>query len=120
MRDSVLIFVNRRKAGARALVLLGLILSVAKSVVAEDAPALFPILQNGKFGYINASGDIVIAPQFLRNGLQDGRHFQEGRQAVWVGDKAGYIDASGKMVIAPQFSLAQAFSEGLAAVRPTA
>lgn len=119
MRDSVLMFVNPRKAGARALVLLGLIFSVARSVAAEDAPALFPIRQNGKFGYINATGEIVIAPQFLRNGLQDGRHFQEGLQAVWVGDKAGYIDASGKMVIAPQFGLAQAFSEGLAAVRPT-
>ena len=119
MRDSVFMFVNRRKAGACALVLLGLILSVAKSAAAEDALALFPIRQNGKFGYVNVAGEIVIAPQFLRDGLQDGKHFQEGMQAVWVGDKAGYIDASGKMVIAPQFSLAQAFSEGLAAVRPT-
>lgn len=117
MRDSMLMFLNRRKAAARALVLLGLILSVARSVAAEDAPALFPIRQNGKFGYINATGEIVIAPQFLRDGFEGGRHFLEGLQPVWVGDKSGYVNASGKMVIEPKFGQAQAFSEGLAAVR---
>ena len=84
---------------------------------AEDVPALFPIRQNGKFGYINAAGEIVIAPQFLRDGVEGGRHFLEGLQPVWVGEKTGYVNASGKMVIEPKFGLAQTFSEGLAAVR---
>lgn len=78
---------------------------------------LFPIRQNGKFGYINTTGNIVIAPQFSRGDFDESRHFAEGLQPVWVGDKAGYMNASGKMVIETKFSLARAFSEGLAAVR---
>ena len=94
-----------------------LILIGAAVVQADDPPALFPIRQNGNFGYINAAGEIVIAPRFLRVGLEARKHFVEDLEAVWVDDKAGYIDASGKILIAPQFGQAQSFSEGLAAVR---
>lgn len=73
----------------RGALLFILISSVAMSLAAEDAPALFPIRQNGKFGYINAAGEVVIAPQFTRDGFEGGRHFLEGVQPVWVGDKTG-------------------------------
>ncbi len=100
-----------------ALVMFGLIFNTAGMLRAEDAPALFLIRQNGKYGYINAVGKVVIEPRFQRGEVQDGRHFQASLQAVWVNGKAGYIDASGKMVIAPQFDLARPFSEGLAPAR---
>ncbi|HEX8296079.1 MAG TPA: WG repeat-containing protein [Chthoniobacteraceae bacterium] len=112
MRNSVLIFLKRRKTAARALFLFALSLSVAKSVAAEDALALFPIRQNGKFGYINAAGEVVIAPQFLRNGFEGAKPFAEGLQPVWVGEETGYVNASGKMVIEPKFGQAQAFPKG--------
>jgi hypothetical protein len=40
--------------------------------------------------------------------------------STWGGTKFGYVDRSGKMVIAPLFAQVQPFSEGLAAVQPTA
>ena len=117
MQLSVLMFILRKKIPTSVFAFVGLTLSAASVLRAEDAAALFPIRQNGKFGYINAAGEIVIAPKFLRDGFEGGRCFVEGLQAVSVGDKAGYIDASGKVAIEPKFGLAQAFSEGLAAVR---
>ncbi len=79
----------------------------------SDLPGCFP--QGGKFGYIDKSGTVVIAPQFFV--AQD---FAEGLAAVRVEEapdsKYGYIDRTGNMVIAPRFRQAYSFSEGLAAV----
>jgi hypothetical protein len=66
---------------------------------------------DGKYGYINKTGSIVIKPQFMY-----ADNFSEGLAAVSENDKYGYIDTSGAMVIQPQFHTANAFSEGLAAV----
>ena len=128
---------------------------------------LFPISMNGKWGYIDRSGRVVIKPQFdsarfFREGRarinewgegpngfpmgasggkktsgyidKTGRivislpanyrkyDFYEGlatvcrqvRDSVW---KCGFIDVSGRTVIGFQFDEAEAFSQGLAAVR---
>ena len=117
MHISVFTFRLLKKVRISAFTFVVLLLSAAGTLRAEDTPALFPIRQNGKFGYINAAGEIVIAPRFLRDGFEGNRRFAEGLQAVWVGEKAGYVDASGKMVIEPQFNLVQAFSDGFAAAR---
>jgi hypothetical protein len=83
----------------------------------SDSPGCFP--QGGKFGYIDKTGKVVIAPQFFV--AQD---FAEGRAAVRVEEtkdsKFGYIDRTGHMVIEPRFNQAEAFSEGLAAVETSA
>ena len=74
---------------------------------------LFPIVENGKWGYMDARGRVAILPQF---GWADS--FSEGLAAVRIGDKRtgkwGYIDKTGKLVINPQFDKVGAFSEGLA------
>ena len=77
------------------------------------ANVLLPVVQNGKWGYINRSGEVVIAPQF---NLAYG--FSEGLAAVLTRDGWGYIDATGRMVIAPNrgFFNPGSFSEGLAPV----
>jgi hypothetical protein len=79
----------------------------------QDLPGCFP--QGGKFGYIDKSGKVVIAPQFFI--AQD---FAEGLAGVRVEEvafsKFGYIDRAGSMVITPRFNQANPFSEGLAAV----
>lgn len=86
----------------------------ADGKVEEDV--LFLINEDGKFGYVNREGKIVIAPQFI-----DAQVFSEGLACVWVGNledgKYGYIDKSGKIVINPQFAEANEFSEGMALVR---
>src|ERR1017187_3295603 len=71
---------------------------------------LFPVVKNGKFGYINEAGLIAIAPQFLW-----ASRFSEGRASVFVCHKYGYIDESGKTVIPAKFDAADTFSENLAA-----
>jgi hypothetical protein len=77
----------------------------------EDRP-LFPIVQGGKWGYIDQTGKMVIEPQYV-----DASTFSEGLAAVGTGTQVGYIDKSGRMVIEPKFDFAQDFSEGLAAVQ---
>jgi hypothetical protein len=43
----------------------------------KEMVSLFPILLNGKWGYINANGDVVIEPQFDSAG-----EFREGLAVV--------------------------------------
>jgi hypothetical protein len=73
---------------------------------------------DGKWGFINRKGEIVIAPVYGWQTEQDGTEqaFHDGRAKIEVNGKSGYIDKNGTMVIPPQFSLAYPFSEGLAAV----
>lgn len=73
---------------------------------------LYPVRVNGKEGYIDATGRIVIQPRFDRVDL-----FSEGLAGVCVGGKWGYIDKAGKFIINPQFEGGCGkFSEGLADV----
>lgn len=86
-------------------------------------PTLFPVLQNGKWGFIDASGQMKIAPNY-----QSASYFSEGLAAVSVNVQTGFwadgrpsihpqygfIDESGKMVIAPKYRLAMSFREGVA------
>jgi len=73
---------------------------------------LAAIKQGGKWGYIDKSGKMVIAPQF-----NEALRFSEGLASVKSGDKWGFIDKSGKMAVAPQYEMAYQHEEGLAAVK---
>lgn len=91
---------------------------------------LVPVEMNGKTGFMNRTGQIVIEPQF-----EDAEDFSEGLAPVklrsdettWCPPepsgsrkgftmKWGYIDQTGKIVVAPQYESAAPFSEGLAAI----
>ena len=76
----------------------------------DNAGVLFPVKEYGKWGYINASGEIVIECQF-----DDALQFSEGLAAVLVDTLWGFIDMTGKIVIEPQFrnELWRGFSDGL-------
>ena len=63
-------------------------------------------------GYIDATGDWVIKPQF-----DLAEPFSEGLAAVSVAGRWGYIDRRGRIVIEPRYASAEPFSEGLAAVQ---
>ncbi len=90
-------------------------LSVNVAIAAERGP-LFPILQDGKWGYIDRAGRIAIAPRFGR-----AERFSEGLAAVVDGEALGYVDATGKLVLVPEHPPAgvihRPFKSGRAAVR---
>lgn len=94
----------------RLLSLLLILLSVAATSFAQHI-ALFPIEKNGKTGYIDATGKVVITPRF-----EAGWPFSEGMAAVQIGSDWGYIDETGKIVIKPIYFSAASFREGIADV----
>lgn len=76
---------------------------------ASNQPALFPFTVNGKGGYIDRQGRVVVAPRY-----DEVRPFSEGLAAVSIDGEWGFIDGSGTVVIAPQYARVGGFSEGLA------
>ena len=72
---------------------------------------LFPIVQGGKWGYINRQGQVIINPQF-----DAAQVFSEGLAAVQSAGKWGYINTAGEFVVNPQFEGAANFCDGLALV----
>lgn len=68
---------------------------------------------NGKrYGYMNASGDVIIRFQY-----DDAGRFKEGLAPVKLQGKWGYIDKSGSTKIEHQFDYAGDFESGKANVR---
>jgi hypothetical protein len=90
------------------------------------AADLTPVEQNGKWGYADKDGKIVIKPQFTR-----AHRFSEGLALVWTGGipltdpivtsfvNMGYIDGTGHWVIHSRYKyyFYDDFSEGLAPFR---
>ncbi len=80
--------------------------------VGAFSEALAEVKVNGKWGYIDKNGTMVIQPQF-----DETQGFSEGLALVWIAGKNwGYIDKTGKFVIPQQFAKNQSgkFSQGLA------
>ncbi len=72
---------------------------------------LAPVSVNGKYGFINTNGEVVINFQY-----DFAEAFSDGLALVKKDGKYGFIDKEGKSVIEPHFVSATAFSEGLAGV----
>ncbi|NOX93203.1 MAG: WG repeat-containing protein [Gammaproteobacteria bacterium] len=91
--------------------------SVPQEVDPRDFPkasfhqGLAAVRLGEKYGYIDRSGRVVIAPRF-----QFAQIFSEGLARVVDNDRSGYIDQTGRVVITPQFHKAYKFSDGLARV----
>lgn len=113
--------------------------------IAQTEKTLYLVQQNGKYGYIDKTGRLVIPPQFdyaldfsedlapvtTNDGWgyidKSGKYiittqcvwvsyFSEGLAVVELGDKFGYINKSGKYIVTPQFEWPRDFSNGLAMV----
>ncbi|MBD0371962.1 MAG: WG repeat-containing protein [Pyrinomonadaceae bacterium] len=112
---------------ATVCLLLSLLLTTARVGVAcswdypiwmirsKTADPLYRFIKNGKAGYIDRSGKIVIEPKFEFLGNHGGE-FHDGLLDISF-DDAGYADTSGKVVISKKFAFAEDFSEGLAVAR---
>ena len=77
----------------------------------RESKDLFPVEKNGKFGFIDRAGRVVIPLQFA-----SANDFHEGLALVTANGKTMFIDPTGKTVFTPQFDIVNNFSEGLAAV----
>jgi hypothetical protein len=66
---------------------------------------------NGKWGFLDKSGLMVIATQY-----DHAANFSEGLAAVQINGKWGFINKFGQMVIQPQFAAPFYFFGGLARV----
>src|ERR1700674_2216363 len=76
-----------------------------------ESKALFPVEKDGKFGFIDRTGKVVIPLQF-----DSANDFHEGLALVTANRKTMFIDTAGETVITPQFDIVNNFSEGLAPV----
>lgn len=73
---------------------------------------LAKITVNGKVGFINPKGNVVVKPK-----LKDAGYFSENLAPFESDDgKWGFIGTQGEIVIKPQFDWALSFKEGLALV----
>ncbi|MGA2618888.1 MAG: WG repeat-containing protein [Thermoguttaceae bacterium] len=73
----------------------------------------------GKWGFKDAAGKVVIAPQFAEaHAFSDGlAAVRTKKTTVWGrGDTWGYIDKSGKYAVEPRFNEADFFRNGVARV----
>lgn len=71
-----------------------------------ESDGLAAIKENGKWGYIDKDGKIVIEPQF-----EEAHSFLNGYAAVKTHGKWGYINEKGKLVIEEKFIDARDFNE---------
>jgi hypothetical protein len=67
--------------------------------------------QEGKYGYQNEEGKIIIEPIY-----QEGKEFSEGLAPIKLSDRWGYIDTSGKVVLPFIYLGADQFYIGIASV----
>ncbi|HNC45726.1 MAG TPA: WG repeat-containing protein, partial [Acidobacteriota bacterium] len=78
----------------------------------SEGLAVIQFTQDGKCGYIDKSGKLVISPEF-----ELAESFSEGLAAVRIDCNLwGYINRTGKLVIEPQFRSVKRFSGGLAEI----
>jgi hypothetical protein len=89
-------------------------LSLSLSVSADEE--LLPVRKNGKWGYIDHTGQLIIPIRYDQHCRPSVCLFSEGLVRIDDGGKWGFADANGKMVIPPQFAFAEDFSDGAAAV----
>ena len=71
------------------------------------------VKQNGKYGFIDKKGKVVVPFQFDDTAYS----FSDGLTYVKREGKYGFIDKKGKVIIPFQFDDAESFSDGLAKVR---
>ena len=93
------------------LALVALLSAIACLGQQREIQKLFPVEKDGKWGFIDSTGKVVISLEF-----DSANEFHEGMALVTTGKQKAFIDTSGRIVIKPQFDLVDDFSEGLAAV----
>lgn len=99
-KNTVSLHVHERFSRGSWLLVLVVALALAWGSQAntQEASPLYRVVLNGKVGYIDKTGKLVIQPQF-DSPFQ--LSFQEGLALVTIGGKGGYIDKAGQYIWAP-------------------
>ena len=106
-------FSDRYPSAVEALQELNLKIPLSETQSSSSSEELLkPVKIDGKYGYKNPTGQVVIPAQFEKAGK-----FSEGLAVVKLGSMYGYIEQKGQFVISPQFEKAGNFSGGLAKVK---
>jgi hypothetical protein len=92
-------------------IILSFLFFLSGYLVLSDERMLYPITDNGKLGYINEYGNVVIDPIYLSGG-----EFNEGLAPVRLNGKYGFINQAGQFSIAPEYDYASDFNKGWAVV----
>lgn len=81
------------------------------SIVSGQNKDLFRIIENGKYGFINNKGKVVIEPQFLFIG-----DFYGNLATARTSSGSGYIGRNGEFLISPKYDYAGDFYDTIAMV----
>ena len=85
--------------------LLFLLLIISESLAAQEEPAgkyLYPFQKDGKYGYINKTGDMVVPPMY-----EKADYFYDGLAAIKSKGKIGFINSVNKIVVSTFYSILQ-------------
>ena len=69
---------------------------------------------DNRWGYIDTSGEFVIAPRFAMSLNDSVDSFSDGLAKIRVRGKVGFIDRTGNLAIKPEFLRAGRFTDGMA------
>lgn len=94
----------------KAALLFGILLILVQVGLAQQ-DSIFQVTHQGKFGYINSRGQVLIPPVYYA-----AHEFSEGLAAVRENGLYGYINTRGQYLIPPAFDKASPFYNGLALV----
>ncbi|MCB9357734.1 MAG: WG repeat-containing protein [Calditrichaeota bacterium] len=73
---------------------------------------LYPVFENGKWGFVDENGDMAVEPQY-----EWADAMTEGMARVKQNDKWGYVNLAGQLVVEPKYERARRYTEGHGAVR---
>jgi WG containing repeat len=73
---------------------------------------LFKIREHGRYGFIDASGEVVIEPQYLETG-----DFQHGFTRARLNDRWAPLDALGRLLLKRSYRQIGPFCDGLMRVQ---
>ncbi len=115
--------IMKTKKSLSIIVFISLLLTINVFVKAQGTKTnnqkepLFPVGKDGKWGYINKTGKIVVPIKFDDIDKYNYDGVYEGDLiAVKINGKWGYCDKTGKMVIEAKYSSAEHFTDGIAKV----
>ncbi|MBP2644085.1 MAG: hypothetical protein H6Q67_1972 [Firmicutes bacterium] len=81
---------------------------------------LFAFMKDGRMGFMDRSGKVVIRPEYHRVIYWDNQQFEERITPVSIGpldnSKYGFIDRNGNLVVGFEYDWAEQFFDGLARV----
>ncbi|MBT1709465.1 WG repeat-containing protein [Fulvivirgaceae bacterium PWU5] len=97
-----------------AICCLAVVIIACDSHESTSDARLFPIKEKSRWGYMDASGKVVVAPAF-----DYAWDFAEGRGRIKDKGRYGYVNIDGEVMIKPSFSYADDFKGGYARVNVT-